>query len=100
MPVADPSAPAADVRSVVVPDGAAAQRVDRFVADATGLSRSHVQKLIADGRLTRDGVPLRARDVTAAGDRLVLDVPPPAPMELEPDAAIRPAIVYEDDDLL
>ena len=47
-----------DVRALTVPAGAAAQRVDRFVADVTGLSRSYVQKLIAEGRLTADGAPL------------------------------------------
>ena len=44
------------IRTVRVPDGTAG-RIDRFIADATGLSRSHVQKLISDGRLTVDGVP-------------------------------------------
>ena len=55
-----PEAPVAPgIRTVRVPDGIAG-RIDRFVADATGLSRSHVQKLISDGRLTVDGaaVPL------------------------------------------
>ena len=51
-----PEAPVASgIRTVRVPDGTAG-RIDRFVADATGLSRSHVQKLISDGRLTVDGV--------------------------------------------
>ena len=37
------------------------RRVDRFVADRTGLSRSYVQKLISDGRLVDDtGRRLRA----------------------------------------
>ena len=34
------------VHTLEVPPGAALQRVDRYVADVTGLSRSHVQKLI------------------------------------------------------
>ena len=41
-----------------VPPDAATQRVDRYVADVTGLSRSHVQKLISAGNLTADGVAL------------------------------------------
>ena len=40
--MAEVSPPAADVRTLTVPDGAAVQRVDRFVADITGLSRSYV----------------------------------------------------------
>src|SRR5437773_1716643 len=46
----DPSY-APGVRILRVPDGSDG-RVDRYVADATGLSRSYVQKLISDGRLT------------------------------------------------
>jgi len=99
MRVADASLPA-DVRTLLVPDEAAVQRVDRFVADATGLSRSYVQKLISDGRLTRGGEALKARDQVGAGDELRLDIPPPRRAEIEPDAGIELVIVYEDADLL
>ena len=64
-------------RILRVPDGAASQRVDRFVADVTGLSRSHVQKLISAGNLTSDGVPLRANSVVGPGTPLRLVVPEP-----------------------
>ena len=57
---------AAGVRTVRVPDGRIG-RIDRYVADVTGLSRSHVQKLITDGRLTADGIPLRANMIVPAG---------------------------------
>ena len=42
----DPST-VAGVRLLRVPDGPRG-RVDRYVADATGLSRSYVQKLISE----------------------------------------------------
>ena len=41
-------------RRLAVPEGEIVRRVDRFVADRTGLSRSYVQKLISDGRLVDD----------------------------------------------
>lgn len=95
-----PEAPVAPGRRTVrVPDGASG-RVDRIVADATGLSRSHVQKLISDGRLTVDGVPLRARDLVPPGTELTLDVPEPVALDLEPAPHIPLHVVYEDDDLL
>lgn len=95
-----PDAPvAAGVRTVRVPDGMAG-RVDRLVADATGLSRSHVQKLISDGRLTVDGEPLRANAIVQAGTEVRLDVPEPAALDLAPAPDIPLRIVYEDDDLL
>jgi 23S rRNA pseudouridine1911/1915/1917 synthase len=86
-------------RTVVVPPGEPG-RVDRVVADATGLSRSHVQRLISEGRLTAGGDPLRANTIVAAGAELVLDVPASAPADLLPEPDIPVAVVYEDDDLL
>jgi 23S rRNA pseudouridine1911/1915/1917 synthase len=89
----------AGVRTLRVPDGPGG-RVDRYVADATGLSRSYVQKLISDGRLTAAGEPLRANAIVGAGTELRLDVPEAVPLELTaaPEIALR--VVYEDDDLL
>ena len=71
------------IRLLRVPDGSGG-RVDRYVADATGLSRSYVQKLISDGRLTAAGEPLRSNAIVAAGTELRLDVPEPAALDLEP----------------
>ena len=87
-------------RDLRVPDGAAAQRVDRFVADVTGLSRSHVQKLISAGHLTSGGVALKANTSSVAGTPLQLVVPEPAPLDLAPAPEIPLDVVYEDDDLL
>jgi 23S rRNA pseudouridine1911/1915/1917 synthase len=95
-----PEAPvAAGIRTVRVPQGAAG-RIDRFVADATGLSRSHVQKLISDGRLTVDGEAVRANAPVEAGSEVRLDVPEPVALDLAPAPDIPLRIVYEDDDLL
>ncbi len=86
-------------RELTVPEGAAGSRVDRFVADATGLSRAHVQRLIADGLLTVDGQRLRARDPVRAGWQLRLDVPEVASDEPQPED-IPLSVVYRDDDVL
>ena len=98
MPESAPSA--AGVHDLRVGEGAAAQRVDRFVADATGLSRSYVQKLIADGRVTRGSGALKARDLVAGGDAVRVDVPETVSADIEPDADIPLTIVHQDDDLL
>jgi 23S rRNA pseudouridine1911/1915/1917 synthase len=74
--------------------------VDRYVADATGLSRSYVQKLISDGRLTAAGEPVRANTVVGAGTELRLEVPAATPLELTPEPAIPLRVIHEDDDLL
>jgi len=94
----DPSY-APGVRVLRVPDGPAG-RVDRYVADATGLSRSYVQKLISDGRLTSAGEALRANAIVAPGTELTLEVPEPIALDLAPAPEIVLDVVYEDDDLL
>jgi len=86
--------------SLQVPHDAAAQRVDRYVADVTGLSRSHVQKLISAGNLTADGVPLKANTVIGPGTALRLVVPEPELLDMAPAPEIPVRIVYEDADLL
>jgi 23S rRNA pseudouridine1911/1915/1917 synthase len=84
---------------LAVPVGAHGIRADRFVADATGMSRAHVQRLIREGRLTRDGRPIRASVPVSAGDALELDVPEVRPPEVLAEP-IPLRIVYQDDDLL
>jgi len=85
--------------TVEVPEGAAGSRADRFVADASGLSRAYVQRLISEGRLTRDGARVRARDAVVAGAFMELEVPDAQPDEAQPED-IPLKVVYEDDDVL
>ena len=82
-----------------VPDSAAGSRADRFVADASGLSRAFVQRLIGEGRLTADGEALKANTTLRAGAKLELDVPEVRPLDVSGEQ-IPLRIVYEDDDLL
>lgn len=82
-----------------VPADRRPERADRFVADRSGLSRSHVQRLIAEGRLTAGGRSLRASAPVLPGMDLVLDVPEPRAVELEAESTPL-AVVYEDEDLL
>jgi len=89
----------ASTSTLTVPAGAAGQRADRFVADASGLSRAHVQRLIAAGHLTRDGRPLRANTVLGAGTMVRLEIPDVRPAEVAGES-IALSILYEDADLL
>jgi 23S rRNA pseudouridine1911/1915/1917 synthase len=69
------------------------------VADAVGLSRSYVQRLIADGRLTLAGQPVKSNTVLEAGTSLELDIPD-APVTTVQAEDIPLRIVYEDADVL
>ena len=86
--------------TVTVPPGPGGRRADRVVADAVGLSRSHVQRLIEDGRLTVGGRPVKSNTVLDAGTSLELDLPAveePTALQAE-DVALQ--VVYEDEDVL
>jgi 23S rRNA pseudouridine1911/1915/1917 synthase len=85
---------------MLIPAGSNPARADRWAADLSGLSRSHVQRLISEGRLTVDGQPVKANTILPAGTELQLDVPPPAPAEPVAQPEIDVPVVYEDDDLL
>jgi 23S rRNA pseudouridine1911/1915/1917 synthase len=85
-------------QTIVVPEGIHG-RVDRFVADVSGLSRSYVQKLISDGHVTCDGLAVKANHAAVPGLTLILEVPDPEPLDLEPEP-IPITAVYEDGDLM
>jgi 23S rRNA pseudouridine1911/1915/1917 synthase len=85
---------------MLIPAGSVPARADRWAADLSGLSRSHVQRLISEGRLTVGGLPVKANTILPAGTELWLDVPPPAPAEPVAQPEIQVQVVYEDDDLL
>jgi 23S rRNA pseudouridine1911/1915/1917 synthase len=98
--MADDDPAAGEIRRMTISRGAAPQRADRLAADLAGLSRSHVQRLITEGRLTLDGLPVKANTLVGGGTVLVLHVPPPAPATLAPEPDIPVDVVYEDEDLL
>ncbi|HVA87907.1 MAG TPA: hypothetical protein VNF73_16495, partial [Candidatus Saccharimonadales bacterium] len=69
-------------RELPVPEGGGRHRADRFVADATGLSRTYVQKLISAGHLVAAGQPLRANTLLEPGSAVTLTIPPAVKVEL------------------
>lgn len=83
-----------------VPSDSRPTRVDRFVTDHTGLSRSHVQKLISAGLLTAGDRTLRANSMTEPGTQLRLEIPEPAAATPIAQPEIPVSVVHEDDDLL
>ncbi len=85
-------------QTIVVPEGGSG-RVDRFVADRTGISRSYVQKLISEGLVTVGGASIKANQPVVPGWTLDVEVPEPEPLDLAPEP-IPLSVVYEDDDML
>lgn len=76
------------------------KRLDVFIAENSGLTRSHAQKLIDDKNVTVDGVLSFKSSLAVKCDSVVEVVLPPA-VELNIQAENIPLdIVYQDDDLL
>jgi 23S rRNA pseudouridine1911/1915/1917 synthase len=83
-----------------VPAEAAGERLDRFLANALpGQSRSHIQRLIREGHVRAGDRTLRPNTPVKDGDAIVVEIPPPAPAGLVPEALPLP-VIYEDSDLV
>lgn len=86
---------------VTLDESAAGQRLDRALADALPeLSRVRVQAMLAEGRVTRDGVPVSDASARAKpGQHIVIDIP--APIDAYPQPQDIPlTVVFEDDEML
>jgi 23S rRNA pseudouridine1911/1915/1917 synthase len=75
-------------------------RLDKALAEASGLSRARIQAMIADGRVEVAGRPATSASVRlAAGTPFRIALPPAATAVAEPEA-IPLAIAYEDAHLI
>jgi len=78
----------------------AGQRVDKLVADEIKeLSRSAVQRLIKEERITVNATPVKASHRLEAGDVVLACLPPPQPSEIHPEP-IPLTILYQDASLI
>jgi 23S rRNA pseudouridine1911/1915/1917 synthase len=86
--------------TVTVPVDAPPVRADKALAGALpAMSRSQVQRLLDDGRVSADGAVLGKRSVLAGGAVVTLDIPEAAPAALAP-ADIPLDALFEDEHLL
>jgi 23S rRNA pseudouridine1911/1915/1917 synthase len=101
----DAEAPASGANAVgrhnlVVPPEDAGVRIDRYLASVlAGESRSQVQRLIKDGKVTIAGQPVRPNRVVHGGDTIEVEVPAPSSPTPQPEP-ISLDILYQDPDLI
>jgi len=89
-----------EVQRFIFERGIPPQRLDQFLADALPeLSRSQIKKLVEDGRVLCDGDTVKAGSKLKGGECVVVEIPPPAPIEAVPEE-IPLDILYEDPYLL
>ncbi len=88
----------AQILSGTIADGG--QRLDKALADASGLSRERIKALIGEGAVMMDGQAVAQPSAKAgAGAAWAIRVPAPATAQAAPqDIAL--AVVYEDDALI
>jgi 23S rRNA pseudouridine1911/1915/1917 synthase len=77
----------------------AGPRLDKALAEASGLSRERVKALMGEGRVTIGGKPASQASVRSAGGAFAIDLPPPADASAAPQD-IPLTIAYEDEHLI
>lgn len=83
----------------IVPPEAENQRLDRFLTSVLEThSRSQIQKLIADGRVAVEHRKARPNLAVRAGDRIHVEIPPPARPAITGEA-LPLEVLYQDGDI-
>ena len=83
-----------------VTDNERGQRLDRFLqTQMPERSRAFLQKLIEEQQVRVNGQPNKASYKVRAGDVVSVEIPPPRPLETQPEE-IALDVLYEDDDLI
>ena len=78
----------------------AGARIDAWLAaQVEELTRSAAQRLLEEGRVTRDGKPLGKSDKLSGGETIEISLPDPEPVDVVPQN-IPLDIVYEDEDVI
>ena len=90
--------PEPTVHAFVVEEGDP-RRLDLFVARRADLSRTQAATLIATGHVTVDGRREKASYPPSPGERVVVEIPPPAARDVVAES-IPLSVVFEDDDVL
>ncbi len=85
---------------IIVPDEKNPERLDLYlIKKGFPLTRSRIQKLIAEGLILINDAPARASYKVKKGDQIDITVPAPTPLELIPED-IPLDILFEDSNLL
>ncbi len=86
--------------TITIPDDTEGTRLDVFLASVLpNQSRSHIQRLIKDGKVTVGGKAAKPNLAVKPGLQVAVDIPEPVDPEPQPEA-LPLTIVYQDRDLL
>jgi 23S rRNA pseudouridine1911/1915/1917 synthase len=79
--------------------GSQTERLDKFLADQLGLSRTQAARLVADKRVLIAGKPARASRLLARGEQILVRMPEQEPPRTLQPRAIPLTVVFEDEHL-
>ena len=85
--------------NIIIVAEKSAQRLDKFIADNSDISRSYAVKLIEDGCVFINSVSANKKAKVNEGDSIVINMPQPQPIEAMPED-IPIDIVYEDESVI
>lgn len=91
--------PAGESTRVIIASEHAGQRLDGVLASITGLSRSQIHELIADGFITKAGAAVKKSQPVHAGDAIDIAQPVSVIETVETETP-EPVIVHIDDDIV
>lgn len=76
------------------------RRIDQYIAEHTDYSRSYVQKLVKNEKVSINGKSITKVKVPVSfGDEIQIEVPEPETLEIEPERMALD-ILYEDEDVI
>lgn len=89
-----------DTRNFLVDEGYEKVRIDKFLSDLNkDFTRSHIQKIIDQGLVNVNGKSVKSSYKLSKNDEVIIHIPTPKVMNIEPyDYPLD--IIYEDDDIL
>lgn len=90
-----------ELRSLIVPEGVAGERIDSALTRVLGLSRTAIVRLLEDGDITTDGKAMGKSEKVVAGQLIEVLLPLPLnqdPIPLTPLEGLT--VVYHDEDII
>ncbi len=85
---------------ILVPEGTELERIDKYISlVCEELTRSYVQRLIEEGKIVCNGKKVRTCVKICPGDEIVITLPPPQELEVEPED-IPLDVVFEDEEMM
>lgn len=84
---------------IIVDEASANQRVDVAIAKVLGLTRSNMQHLLDAGMVKKGEKVLKANYKLRQGEEIIVNVPEPEPLDLQPEN-IPIDVIYEDEDVI